>query len=490
MNFDQIFRRFAVGFSADPVAGPATGLASGSATGAATGGSAVSPASGSALPVGLVGAGEFGATFVAQASRMKGLDVVAVCDTDTGRACAAARAAVHAAARVRVCAGLPEALAAIAAGAIAVVDSAQTLVRLPLAAVLEATGDPEGAAATALAAIEAGRHVVLATKEAEIVVGPELARRAAERGVVHSPVDGDQPSLLIGLIGWARMLGLPVVCAGKSSESDFVWDPAAGTVTAWGRSEAAPAYEQCFALGGIERLAGRHRLSFARTTVPDLCEMGIVANHTGLMPDCRGLHAPIARTVELPTLFRPVSAGGLLSGTGRVDLFNCLRRPDELSFAGGVFVVVEAPDAATGRLFAAKGIPTSPDGRYVLLHNPVHLLGAEAALSVLSAVQLGCSTGGVDVRQRVDLVACAGRDLESGEELVIGGRHEIAGLGYALQAAQPLGPDAPLPYYLASGARLRRSIRQGEPLRGRDVDLRGNPTLLRLRREQDARFFT
>src|SRR5690606_6728818 len=89
--------------------------------------------------------------------------------------------------------------------------------------------------------------VVIATKAAEIVVGPELAARAAERGAVHSPVDGDQPSLPIGLVGWARMLGLPVICAGKASESDFVWDPQAGTGSAWGLEEPAGQYAQCFA---------------------------------------------------------------------------------------------------------------------------------------------------------------------------------------------------------------------------------------------------
>lgn len=458
MNLQQIFRRFA-------------------------------PASGTPLPVGLVGAGEFGATFVAQAARMQGLKVIAVCDRDTARARASALAAGHAAERVRVCADLSAARAAVEAGALAVVDSAQLLVQLPLVAVLEATGDPEGAATTALAAIEAGRHVVIATKEAEIVVGPELARRAAERGLVHSPVDGDQPSLLIGLIEWAGMLGLPVVCAGKSSESDFVWDSQAGTVTAWGSSEQAPGYHQSFSLPVPGALAGRNTLSYARTTVPDLCEMGIVANHTGLMPDCPSLHAPIARTIELPTLFRPRAQGGLLSGTGRIDMFNCLRRPDELSFAGGVFVVVEAPDEATGRLFAAKGMPTSPDGRYVLLHNPVHLLGAEATMSVLSAVQLGCSTGGADVKPVVDLVAFAARDLEAGEVMTMGSRHEITGLGYALQAAQKLAADAPLPYYLAVGGRIRHRVARGEPLRCRDVQLPQSSTLLRLRQAQDARFF-
>src|SRR5690606_32963065 len=156
---------------------------------------------------------------------------------------------------------------------------------------------------------------------------------------------------------------------------------------------------------------------------PDLCEMGIVANHTGLLPDRPGLHAPIARTVELPSLFRPRARGGLLAGVGRVDMFNCLRRPDELSFAGGVFVIAEAPDEATGRLLASKGIPTCPEGRYVLLHNPVHLLGAEAAMSILSAAHLGRSTGGTDVRPVVDLVATAARDLEVGERLEMGARH-------------------------------------------------------------------
>ena len=445
---------------------------------------------GKSLPVGLVGAGEFGATFIAQAARMEGLEVVAICDRDTARARAAALTAGYDEAKLLVCADLAAAQAAVDGGAVAIVDSAEAMVQLPLVAVLEATGDPEGAAATALAAIEAGRHVIIATKEAEVVVGPELARRAAEKGVVHSPVDGDQPSLLIGLIEWAKTLGLPIVCAGKAGESDFVWDEAAGTVSAWGRTEPVADYEQWFQQGGGDAmLAGRNNAPFIRATVPDLCEMGIVANHTGLLPDSPQLHAPIARTVELPTIFRPRAEGGILGGAGRIDMFSCLRRPEELSFAGGVFVVIEAPDAATGKLFAAKGMPTCPNNRYVLLHNPVHLLGAEAAMSVLSAVQLGCSTGGTDVKPVVDLVASAARDLEPGEVLTMGARHEIGGLTFSLQPAQALGDEAPLPYYLATGATVKRAVRRGEILRGADVEVVEGSTLLSLRRAQDKRFF-
>ena len=297
---------------------------------------------------------------------------------------------------------MAEAEAAFARGQIALVDDARLLAALPIEVVIEATGDPEGAAVTALAAIENGRHLVMVTKETEVVIGPMLAHLAAQRGVVHTPVDGDQPSLLIG----SDRLGAHARPAGDRGRQiqrvRFRLGCEDGTVTAWETPvRREPISPRCFgdkASEPMALLAGRAQLPFPRTTVPDLCEMGIVANHTGLMPDRPELHAPIARTIELAALFRPAAEGGLLAGPGRVDMFNCLRRSDELSFAGGVFIVVEAPDLATGRLFAAKGMPASPDGRYVMLHNPVHLLGAEAPMSALSAALLGATTGGSDVR--------------------------------------------------------------------------------------------
>lgn len=443
--------------------------------------------------VGLVGAGQFGATFIAQIRRMSGVRMVAICDQNPQRAVEVALRVGFAADTVHYCTDLPTAKAHAAQGHLVVVERTEWLVQLPIVAVLEATGDPQGAAATVLSCIEAGRHVVLATKEVEIVVGAELARRASERGVVVSPVDGDQPSLLIGLIEWARLLGLPVVAAGKASESDFVWDPATDQVRAWGQKAAAPHMSQNFIPSEGEELSAvlraRADLPFELTTVPDLCEMGIVANHTGLMPDCSGLHAPLARTVELPTIFRPRSEGGVLTGAGRVDMFNCLRREDELSFAGGVFVVIEAPDQETGRLFAAKGIPTSGDGRFVLIHNPVHLLGAEAAMSILTAIKLKCSTGSRQVRPLVDLVGVADRVLLPGEILSLGARHAISGLNHRLEPAQPLNDDNPLPYYMCVGARVKRTVPAGQLVMCADVEVDPESALYRLRKSQDKNFF-
>ncbi len=298
--------------------------------------------------------------------------------------------------------------------------------------------------------------------------------------------------LLIGLVAWARLLGMEVIAAGKASEYDFVWNPARGELTSQARGIALPDLAALWSADPAQAGAlARHRAellsSLRHRTVPDLCEMAIVCNATGLGVDRPELHAPIARTVELPDLFGPAAAGGLLASTGVVDMFNCFRRPDELSFAGGVFVVAGTPDAKTARLFREKGIPVSADGERVLLHNPVHLLGAEAAMSVLSACRAGRSTAGDEVRPRVDLTAIADRPLAVGTRFEIGHRHEVEGLRAVITPAAALSDGSPVPYYLLPGAVVRVAIPAGVAIVGEMVDVSGG-TLHRLRRQQDAIF--
>ncbi|MFC7609149.1 hypothetical protein [Teichococcus aestuarii] len=126
------------------------------------------------VQVALLGAGEFGLSLIAQARRMRGLDIVAAFDLDPARVSAALTemGAPH-----RRCASLAEAEAARAAGALALCERLDDLLRLPLGMVVEATGHAEAGAAHAEAAIAAGIGVAMVSKEAECVVGPELARR-------------------------------------------------------------------------------------------------------------------------------------------------------------------------------------------------------------------------------------------------------------------------------------------------------------------------
>lgn len=447
------------------------------------------------VSVALVGAGEFGRTFLSQSRLVPGLRTPVACDRDAERAIACFVSSGIGRADVVVCDAEADALRALELGKRVVIEDADLLHGLPIDLVVEATGDPEVAATVAERALAHGKHVAMVTKEADCVVGPVLARRAAASGVVHTPVDGDQPSLLIGLLSWSALLGLEIVVAGKASEYDFVIDPAARILSSQGKVVELADFAAFWESGkrtGRQLIQERRALldGFWHRTVPDLCEMTIVANATGLVPDTPALHAPVARTVELPDLFGPQAEGGLLMHTGILDIFNCLRRPDELSFAGGVFVVAQTPDAKTGRLFKEKGLPVSADDSRVLIHNPVHLLGAEAPVSVLSACRAGRSSAGGDVRPRIDLVGRVNRAMPKGAPLQIGWRHAIDGIDAEMTPARALGGDTPLPYYLLAGAVTRCEIGAGEIVTLDMVEPPRNSVLWRLRREQDEMFHT
>lgn len=440
----------------------------------------------------LIGCGQFGRTFVAQARRLPQLAVAAVCDREPERAAAVLRDAGLGADGFAICPSRDAALAALATERTALIEDPGLVDDAPIDIVVEATGSPEAGARNAGHALGAGRHVAIVTKETEVVVGPILRRVADDAGLVHTIVDGDQPSLLVKLVAWARRLGLPIVAAGKATEYDAVIDPAAGRVASCGEVMVRPGLERHWTLDAGDpdaSLAARHAVldGIARHTVPDLCELGIVANATGLLPDVPSLHGPVLRALELPAVFRPRADGGILATDGALDAFVCLRRPDELSFAGGVFVVCACPDIETGRLFAEKGLPVSPDGRYVMLHNPVHLLGAEAVVSVLEACEHGRASA-EEVHPRVDLIAFATEGLRAGTRLDLGTRHAIPGTRPELVPAAALRGDRPAPYYLAAGAPLARDVAAGAPITLDDLHLPDNSALLDLRRRQDATF--
>ncbi|MDA0226263.1 MAG: flagellar biosynthesis protein FlgA [Proteobacteria bacterium] len=439
---------------------------------------------------GLVGAGEFGASFLYRARVVKQLVVPAVAERDPARARAACLAAGLTESDFVLCDSRATALAAIEGGRTAIVPDAALLAELPLDVLVEATGHPEAGARSASLAIAAGMDVAMVSKEAHSVIGPVLQRRARAAGRVCTPVDGDQPSLLAGLVTWARALGLEVVCGGKASEYDFVFDPARGTLAALGQTFEVPdlaAHWSGAAAGTLARVAARAGwlAHLPHRTAPDLCELGIVANATGLKPDVPRLHAPIARTLELPELMRP--EGGLLSRSGVLDIFNCYRRPDELSFAGGVFVIVACDDAASWQVIGAKGVPVSADGRYALVHNPVHLLGLEAPYTILGAALLRRAS--TEERPVCDLVARAERDLPAGTAFALGARHTLPGLEAELADAGPLDDARPVPFYMAAGQRLARAVRAGALLTVGDMQRPVDSVLWTLRAEQDAAFF-
>jgi predicted homoserine dehydrogenase-like protein len=405
------------------------------------------------------------------------------------------RSAGIAAADISICETQDAARQAWDAGRYIAASRLETVLDLPIDVVVEATGQPEAGARHVRAAVDAGRHVALVSKEVDSVVGPQLARRALERGRLVSPVDGDQPSLLIGLITWAEVIGLEIIAAGKSSEYDFVFDPATQTLTSNGQTVSAPDFATWFDLGArgcAEVAAGRAAAASAlpQRAVPDLCELTVVANATGLLPDRPDLHAPIAAIGEVADFFAMQADGGLLAGTRRLDVFHCLRLPNEVSFAGGVFVVVRCDDEVTWAMLRDKGHVLSRSGRTAMLYLPRHLLGLEAATSVLEMALRGVSSGAQEPRHHADLVAHADADLPAGTVLTMGGHHHsIDNVSARMVPAGPLGPETAVPFYLAAGQRLVRPVAKDTPIRLADVEIDETSELWTLRKQQDACFF-
>ena len=442
----------------------------------------------------VIGAGEYGFSFVAQSRRTPGLSVSAIHARRVDRGVAAFRHAGWPEEYIQVCDTRAQALAAMEAGKLVVSSDALMLIGLPLEVVVEATGAPDAAALHADAALRQGKHVAMVSKEADCVVGPLFHRRAKAAGLVYTPVDGDQPSLLMQLVVWARLVGLDLLCAGKSSEYDFVYDPAAKRVTSLDRVVEVPGFDALWDIGGrdvaaVVRARAEALAAIPQHTVPDLVEMQLVANATGLVPDVPAFHAPIARTPEMADVLVPREMGGILGRTGAVDVVNSLRRPDEASFAGGVFVVVRCEDRKSWEVLRAKGHVVSRSGDAAMIYRPSHLLGVESATTILSAALEGRSSGPDDVRPRFDVVGHTSKPLKAGTVLTAAGHHhEIDGVNGLMVEARRAAGSNPIPFYLMAGTRLLRDVAPGTTITADMVEPPKESLLWTLRREMENAF--
>ena len=442
----------------------------------------------------VIGAGGFGHSFLAQAQHVPLMNARIAVDLDSAVAAQALRDTGADAKRIRICTTAREAVNAWNAGDFVAASDLRVVLDLPFDVAIEATGHPEAGARHCLAAIAAGKHIALVSKEIDSVAGPGLAKIAADKGLIVTPVDGDQPSLLIGLVSWAEVLGFELVAAGKSSEYDFVFDPSSETILSNGRTIPVPGFSRHWSMderpvGELTAARAQAVAALPQRAVPDLCEMLIVANATGLAPDRSDFHAPLARPIEVPTVFSTREDGGILSARRRIDVFHCLRQSDELSFAGGVFIIMNCKDRKSWDMLAEKGHVISRTGTTAMVFIPRHLLGLEAATSVLDAAIHRVSGYGQNYRPRFDLVAVAQADLPTGTVLKVEGHHHaIKDVGAEVRPMAALNAAAPCPFYLAGNRTLTRSVKKAQPILLQDIELEPDSQLLALRKMQDDAF--
>ena len=437
-------------------------------------------AAGRPVRVGVIGAGKFGSMFLAQARRTPGLHVVAIADRDVAKVRGVLAAAGWEAEQ------LTAASPAVARdrGRTHLGDDADRVIATAgIEVLVEATGDPRVGLRHAVAAIDAGRHVVMVTVEADVIAGPLLAERAAAAGVVYSLAYGDQPALICEQVDWARTAGFRVTAAGKGtrylpafhhSTPDTVWpnfglDP---EVAARGRMD--PKMFNSFIDGSKSAI-----------------EMTAVCNATGLVPQPDGLSFPPVARHELAHHLRPQAVGGVLAvepgGAAVTEVVSSLRRdgspvPHDLRM--GTYVVVEAGQDYVAQCIREYGFQADASGSYLALYRPDHLIGLELGVSVASAALRGEPTG-APTGFRSDVAAVAKRDLAAGEELDGEGGYTV--WGKQLPAARSLELGA-LPLGLAQRVTLRRARAAGAVLRWDDVTVDEADPAVALRREMERRF--
>lgn len=423
--------------------------------------------------------GGFSRTLLAQTLKMPRLQAAALCDLDVAGLRALCLELGFAAESLIHCADAA-AVAAAPTDAIVLVADIELLADATYDILVEATGNPAVGYRAARRDIEAGRHVAMVSKEVDSVSGISLSRLAARHGVVYTTADGDQPANLIGWVSWARVLGLEIIAAGKSSEYDLIFDPKTGSITQLDQTIAAPAMGDLLQLGDdipATLAARRAALSGLKTSATaDYCEMSVVATNTGLIPDVELMHYPIARTSELADIYALREDGGVLSKPGVIEVFNVLRLPDEASFAGGVFVIVRTHDQPTWQLLAQKGHVVSRNGRYACMYLPYHFMGVETPITLLNAVLHKRASGTDKPSQCTVLAGRATVDIAAGTVLKMGGHHhDVTGVQAVLLAAADAGDDV-APLYLAAHATAARDIKAGSlltisDLSGQDAEL-------------------
>jgi predicted homoserine dehydrogenase-like protein len=428
------------------------------------------------IRVGVIGAGKFGAMYIAQVPKTPGVHLAGIADLAPDNAKANLK---------RVGWDLEKTLAssldeALKRSLTHVSDDWQALVSHPAVdIVVEATGNPMAAVEHALAAFAHGKHVVMVTVEADAYCGPLLAKKAAEAGVVYSLAYGDQPAIICDLVDWARAAGFPVVAAGRGhkwlpqyaqSTPDTVWQH-------WGLTA-----EQA-RIGGLNPKMFNSFLDGSKPAI----ETTAVCNATGLTPAPGGLAYPPASVDDIPFVMRPKAEGGQLHHKGQVEVISSLEADGRVipyDIRMGVWVVFEGETEYVRRCFEEYKVRTDPSGRYACMYKRWHLIGLEVGISVASIGLRGEPTG-CATDWRADAVATAKRDLKPGELLDGEGGYTV--VGRLMPAADSLAQGC-LPLGLAHGWKLLKPVAAGQAVKWNDVAVDANATAVRVRREMEALF--
>ena len=413
----------------------------------------------------IIGAGKFGSMFLSQAPYTKGLNVFTICDLNIDKAKKACREVGWSEDQIN--------------NVIFTEDFEKAINDDEVDVVVEATGHPSSGIKHARTCFKYGKHVIMVNVEADVLAGPSLSAEANSAEVVFSMAYGDQPSLTLEIIEWARASGFKVTAAGKGtkympeyhySTPKTVWDHYGLTSD---EAETAGMNSKMFN-------------SFLDGTKSSL-EMSAIANASGLNVPNNGLLFPPCGMDDLASLLKEKNKGGILEKNEQVEVVSSIERDGRPVFKDlrwGVYAVLQAPNEYAASCFKQYGMNTDQSGEFSAMYKPFHLIGMELNTSIFSAALLKLPTGQTKYFKG-DVVSVSKKNLKKGEKL--DGEGGFTVWGKLIPASTSLNLKA-LPIGLANDMFLKKDIDKDKIITWNDVEFDSNDEIISYRHQMESKF--
>jgi len=323
---------------------------------------------------------------------------------------------------------------------------------------VDVTGAVEFGAHVVLEAFKHKKHVVLMNAELDATIGPILQVYARKHGVLLSACDGDQPGVEINLWRYVKGLGLiPRVMGNIKGLQDRYRNPTTqkGFAEKWGQN---PSMVTSFADGS--------KVSF---------EQAIVANACGLQVKTRGMSRGYEHHDHVDKLTKYYDVEELRKLGGIID-YVVGAQPNP-----GVYCIAEHTDPKQQHYLNLYKLGEGP---LYSLYTPWHLCHFEVPNTVARVTLLGDADVPL-AGPRVEVCACAKKDLKAGEVLDEYGHYMT--YGEAVNTSE-MRRERYLPEGLVEGCMLKRDIAKDAVITYDDVELPPNRLADKLRIEQYEHF--
>ncbi|MDC1497449.1 Gfo/Idh/MocA family oxidoreductase [Pelagibacteraceae bacterium] len=328
---------------------------------------------------------------------------------------------------------------------------------------IEATGNPIVGTVHAIKIIKNKKNIILVNVEADITCGKYLSDLAKENDVICSMAYGDQPSLILEQIEWARLNGFSVVCAGKGTKyhSSFEYST---PDTVWGHYGLTKKR--------AEKESGMNPKMFNSFLCGDksAIEMCAVSNGANLKCPSNGLTFPPVGVYDIAKKLIPKTEGGLIDFDGQVEVISSIdfeKKDISNDLRWGVYVVIKAQNEYVKNCFKDYGMVTDMSGNYSAIWRPYHYIGLELAQSIYSIALDNRATGSTKY-YNADVASYAKKDLKVGDKL--DGEGGFCARGRLIDSKKSKSEKI-LPLGLTDNAVLKRDIDKDEVIKLDDVEL-------------------